>query len=41
MTAETGLYKPTDANCCPTGGRAKIELALENNKFILKKVVIE
>ncbi len=41
MTAETGLYKPTDANCCPTGGRAKIDLALENNQFVFKNVVIE
>jgi hypothetical protein len=38
MTAGTGLYKPDDANCCPTGGEAKVDLALENNKFVLKSV---
>lgn len=38
MTAEAGLYKPADANCCPTGGNATIQLSLNHHKIELKSV---
>jgi uncharacterized protein len=35
MHASTGLYRAKDANCCATGGRAEIELALHGNRIDL------
>jgi len=41
MTAEAGLYRSGDANCCPSGGTARIGLAIQSRRFILKSLVIE
>jgi hypothetical protein len=41
MTAKAGLYRKGDANCCPTGGEAKITLAIENNRFVVRSVAFE
>ncbi len=41
MTAEAGLYRKGDANCCPTGGTAHIQVAVENDRFVVKSVKIE
>jgi hypothetical protein len=41
MTAKAGLYRKGDANCCPTGGEAKITLAIENNRFVVRSVTVE
>jgi uncharacterized protein len=35
MHASTGMYRAKDANCCATGGRAEIELALRGNRIDL------
>jgi hypothetical protein len=40
MTAEIGLYRDGDANCCPTGGSALIELAIDHGKFFVKSVTV-
>jgi hypothetical protein len=41
MTAKAGLYRKGDANCCPTGGEAKITLAIEDNRFVVRSVTVE
>jgi len=41
MTAKAGLYRTGDANCCPTGGAAKIALAIENDRFVVRSVAVE
>jgi hypothetical protein len=38
MTAETGVYREGDANCCPTGGKVLIRLDLANHSIVLKDV---
>jgi hypothetical protein len=38
MTAEAGLYRKGDGNCCPTGGRAEIRLILKDRRFQVKSV---
>lgn len=35
MHASTGMYRAKDANCCATGGRAEIALALHGNRIDL------
>jgi uncharacterized protein YecT (DUF1311 family) len=35
MHASTGLYRAKDANCCASGGRAEMELALHGNRIDL------
>jgi hypothetical protein len=40
MTAETGLYRNGDANCCPTGGRALIALKVEQNRLVATDIKI-
>ncbi len=40
MTAETGLFRMNDANCCPTGGTAQIKLMLRANRFAVLDVKI-
>lgn len=40
MTAEAGLYRKGDGNCCPTGGRAEIRLTLKGRKFQVMSVKI-
>jgi hypothetical protein len=41
MRAEAGLYRPSDANCCPTGGRARIQLSIRSRRFVIESVTIE
>jgi hypothetical protein len=38
MVAETSLSRPGDSNCCPTGGRVRMDLAIENDTVVLKNV---
>jgi hypothetical protein len=38
MVAETELSRPGDSNCCPTGGRVRLDLAIENDAIVLKNV---
>ncbi len=35
MTAEIGLYRRGDANCCPTGGTLHITLLLQADAFVV------
>jgi uncharacterized protein len=35
MSAETGLYRSKDANCCATGGTAIIKLRVDGNRIAL------
>jgi hypothetical protein len=37
MTAETPVWKEGDGNCCPTGGRALIHLALKDQRIALER----
>ncbi len=41
MTAKAGLYRKGDGNCCPTGGEAHVQVAVENDRFEVKSVKIE
>jgi hypothetical protein len=41
MTAEAGLYRKDDGNCCPTGGTAFIKLAVKEDRIILQSVKFE
>jgi hypothetical protein len=41
MRAEAGLYRERDANCCPTGGVAKIQLEIRAERFVIAAVSIE
>jgi len=41
MSAETGLYRDGDANCCPTGGTARIHLAIRERRFVIDSLVID
>ena len=41
MRAEAGLYRAGDANCCPTGGIARIQLAIRARRLVLVSVVVD
>lgn len=41
MVATATLARPGDANCCPTGGRATIELAIDDNAITVKALRLE
>jgi hypothetical protein len=41
MRAETGLYRPGDANCCPTGGVVRARLAIRSNRFVIESLEID
>jgi len=41
LRAEAGLYRAGDANCCPTGGIARIQLAVRARQLILDSLVID
>ncbi len=41
MTAKAYFYRSGDANCCPTGGTAHIQLTIENDRFAIKSVTID
>lgn len=38
LRAEAGLYREGDGNCCPTGGTARIQLAIRDARFELVSV---
>lgn len=38
MSAQVSLFRPDDADCCPTGGMAEVELGLEKEQFAVKQV---
>ena len=35
MTAQTGMYRAKDANCCATGGTAQVKLRLDGDRIVL------
>jgi len=41
MRAEAGLYRAGDANCCPTGGIARIRLAIRSRQLVIESVVVD
>jgi hypothetical protein len=41
LEADAGLYRARDGNCCPTGGRARIKLAIQSGRFVVESVVVE
>jgi putative endonuclease len=41
MRAEAGLYRAGDANCCPTGGVARVRLAIRSRQLVIDSVVID
>ena len=40
MSASAKLYRVSDANCCPSGGVAEVNLILSQGKFAVKSVEI-
>ena len=40
MSAKVNLFKAGDADCCPSGGVANVELALVNEHFAVKQVKV-
>jgi hypothetical protein len=40
LTARTGLYRAKDANCCPSGGEASMQLALKGTRLTLERVSV-
>lgn len=40
MNAQAYLYKPEDANCCPTAGTANIELELIGTRLAIKSLTV-
>jgi len=38
MVARTELWRPTDANCCPTGGQAVIRLEFSGDAFVATEI---
>lgn len=41
MTAKTGLYRPDDANCCPTGGEIRVQLTIRDGALVIIDLTIE
>lgn len=41
MRAEAGLYRPGDAGCCPSGGTARMSLAIRGRQLVIDSLVIE
>ena len=41
MRAEVKLFNTQDADCCPSGGVAKVVIGLETNQFIVKNLTIQ
>ena len=40
MSAETGLYRPGDANCCPSGGVVRVRLSILSRRFVIDSFVV-
>jgi hypothetical protein len=41
LTARTPLWRDDDANCCPTGGRARLALRIEGDRLVLGEVALD
>ncbi len=41
LTSHAGIYRKGDANCCPSGGIAKVELTLNGTRLALKSFTVE
>lgn len=41
MSAEVTLFNAQDADCCPSGGVAKVAIGLASNQFFVKKLIIQ
>jgi hypothetical protein len=41
MKAVANLYHSGDANCCPTGGTARIGLAIRSRRLVIESLVVE
>jgi hypothetical protein len=41
LRAEAGLYREKDANCCPTGGVARIQLEIRAGQFVIGSISFE
>ena len=41
MRAEVKLFNTQDADCCPSGGVAKVVIGLQTNQFIVKNLTIQ
>jgi hypothetical protein len=41
LSLMTGLWKDSDANCCPTGGAATARLAVKGDELVLKSMDID
>jgi len=41
MRAEAWFYRSTDANCCPSGGVARVRLSIRAKKFVADSVVVD
>ena len=40
MSAQVNVFKPADADCCPSAGMAHIEFGLDKEQFAIKQVKI-
>ena len=40
MRAIVGLYRTDDANCCPTGGQAEVQLGIRGRQFAIEAVTV-
>jgi uncharacterized protein len=40
MNATTPLWRPGDANCCPTGGRAAVRLGLRDRRLVIEDLKV-
>ena len=40
LRADAGLYREGDANRCPTGGIAHIQLAIKSRQFVIQTIAI-
>lgn len=41
LEAVAGLYRQGDANCCPSGGKAHIQLAIRSKRFVIDSITFE
>jgi hypothetical protein len=41
MRVDVDLYRPGDANCCPTGGTARAQLAIRSRRLLIESLVLE
>jgi len=39
MTARTALWRPSDGNCCPSGGEATLEFEIRGDRLVLTRLV--